>query len=102
VKLLHDIIAEEFLGTNKFKEKNSTLSEIAGQLGVWYILMDQYDDYIRHFLSSFTRGRGPFTEDTMSKLLDRPLEDMPLYLDMEMGDFTGYALVAKWRLQIAK
>jgi hypothetical protein len=102
VKLLHNMLCEEFFGTQKIKEKTTVISDIAGKLGVWYILMDQYDDYVRHFLSSFTYGRGPFIANTMSKLLDCPLEDMPLYINMEMGDFTGYVLVAKWRLKIGK
>lgn len=68
------------------------------QMCQWNMLWEQYDEFVKNFVAKFFRGQGEVRSGAVQGLLDEPLENMPLYIN----EWEGYAVIAKWRMEIAK
>lgn len=64
----------------------------------WFMATEKYNEFVKQYMSNFYASAYPGARGRMEELLDKPLSDMPLYVN-EGGNFE---IVAVWRLSIGK
>ena len=64
----------------------------------WLMATEKYSEFVKQYMGDFYASSYPGARGAMQELLDKPLSDMPLYVN-EGGVFQT---VAVWRLSVGK
>jgi len=77
---------------------NYSMAKHASKESIWLMATEKYNAFVKNYMGSFYSHHYPGARGDMQELLDKPLSDMPLYVN-EGGVFQT---VAVWRLSVGK